>query len=174
MARLFLALTLPEKLQRRLGEEADRLRLSGAHVRWVSPDLYHVTLRFLGEVSDSELPDLDDVLDQAVPGVGSLKLVAKGLGATPSLDRPRVITCGIVGRDEAEQEELLELNQRIEKGLVELGYRREKRRFRPHLTLGRVRGDENLDSLTERIGPTVRREFGHFECHEVTLFESVV
>jgi 2'-5' RNA ligase len=172
MLRLFIAIPLPTRVQRRLAEESDRLRLAGAPVRWVGPENLHITLRFLGEVAEAELLGLIDILKDVVPGVGGLELVARGLGAYPSLSRPRVVWCGVTGRDEEELEELQDLYRRLDRELGKAGFRRDRRSFAPHVTLGRVRGTRNLDGLIERLGPSLRREFAHFSVKEIVLFES--
>ena len=172
MPRVFMAISLPEVLRQRLGEETDRLRLTGARVIWVDPRLYHVTLRFLGEVADPDLPELCSILDEEASGTGALQLVARGLGALPSIERPRVLTCGLAGRDPDETEALQDLRRRLNRRCRDEGFRPERGRFDPHITLGRLRGPEHTDRLAERIGPAVRREFGHFRVAEVALLES--
>ena len=172
MGRLFIGFALPEKLQRRLGEECDRLRLSGTRVKWVQPELMHLTLRFIGEVADRDLPEVHEVVSDESAGTGVLKLVARGLGTFPPGESPRVVWCGVVGETDDETEALAGLQKRLDRRLVEMGFRRARGRFRPHVTLGRIRDPRNAGDLLERMGPGVRREFGHFQVPEITLFES--
>ena len=172
MPRLFVAILLPEKLRRRLAQEADRLRLTGAQVAWVNPDNYHLTLRFLGELPDEAQVDLFPILRDAIPGSGGLRLVAKGLGAFPSEGRPRTVWCGVVGEEDLESLELAGISARLDRALRNEGYRRDRSEFRPHITLGRIRSEVGLDALRERMGPAVQREFGHFVAREAVLLES--
>lgn len=172
MARLFIAFRLPGRLGRRLAEECDRLRLSGAHVKWVKPELMHLTLRFLGEVADRDLLEVHQVLREEAAGTGVLKVVAKGLGTFPPSGPPRVVWCGVTGETEEESEALLDLQRRLDRRLTEMGFRRARGRFRPHVTLGRLRNPAHWEDLVERIGPARRREFGHFQVPEIVLFES--
>lgn len=172
MARLFLALTLPERLQDRLGEEIDRLRLSGAAVAWVAPRKLHLTLRFLGEMDPGRLLTLDPLIREACAGTGALRLLARGLGAFPDASRPRVVWCGVEGEDPDVAERLQDLHRRIERAARSEGFRPEKGGFEPHVTLGRVKSPLNVSSLLERMGPAVRREFGRFEATKLVLLES--
>ena len=172
MARAFIALAIPAKVQQRLSEEADRLRLTGAEVAWVRPDNYHLTLRFLGEIEDEEMLVLDPMLREIASQRSALRLVAKGLGTFDDrkTGKPRAVWCGAELADGGDG--LMGLRGAIERGLASAGYRRDKSAFEPHLTLGRVRGDRNLEVMLERIGPAVRREFAHFTVGEMVLFES--
>ena len=141
---------------------------------WVKPENFHVTLSFLGEVEDVELLELDPVLRDVACRHGPLRLVACGLGSAPDprTGAPRVVWCGVKdaeGRDGA----LASVHQDLKQALAGQRVRAEKRSFEPHITLGRARGPERGDALTERMGPAVRREFGHFSAAHLTLFESV-
>lgn len=172
MPRTFLALPLPERVRKRLSEESDRLRLSGAHVTWVRPTNYHVTVRFLGDVEFDDLQVIDPVVRNAADGVGKLRLVVKGLGAFPEEGEPRVVWCGLDAAESVDLELLHDLKKDLDDELSAHGYRREKAAYRPHVTLGRVRSPRNIESLRERLGPAVRREFGHFTASEIVLYES--
>lgn len=134
--RLFVAVDLPDDLRSALGRLEDRLRRGGG-VRWVPPGNIHLTLRFLGEVSPDRVGEIGVLLSAAAARHRPFTLTARGLGAFPSLRRPRVIWVGIgppesIGPLEA-------LRGDLEDGFASLGFGREGRPFRPHLTIGRVR-----------------------------------
>lgn len=172
MARLFAALDLDRKVADRLGEECDRLRLVGAPVRWVPPKLMHVTVRFLGETSDDELVPLCRTLDECAAGHGELRLLAKGLGHFPEGKPPRVLWCGVEGKDEDEDEMLRDLFKEVDRGVRRLGFRPQKGAVRPHVTLGRLREPPEDRELLDRVGVAARRPFGHFRVEAVVLYES--
>lgn len=173
MARTFVALPIPAKVRQRLSEEADRLRLTGAEVAWVRPQNYHLTIRFIGEIEDEELLILDPMLREIAASRAPMRLVVKGLATFE--DRKtgglRTIWCGAAPADDGDGLETL--RKEVETGLSEAGYRRDKTRFVPHVTLGWFRGQAHVDALRERIGPAVRREFAHFTVPELILYESV-
>ena len=143
--RLFVALNLPDRVREALWAAAAPLRELGLAVKWVRPEGIHLTLKFLGEVSEGREPDLRAALGRAAAGGRALSLVVSGFGAFPGLDRPRVIWAGL----EADPE-ILALQHRVEEQFVPLGFPREDRPFRPHLTLGRAARDarpERCDGL---------------------------
>jgi 2'-5' RNA ligase len=174
MARAFVAFSVPPRLRTRLAEEADRLRLLGTPVAWVNPINYHATLRFLGEVRDEDLLTLHPLLEEVISATQAMRLVAKGLRVVPETGTARTVWCGVAGEDEEGDELLQDLHRRLNTGLASAGYRREKGPFLPHVTLGRIRDADaaQVELLREKVGPAVRREFGHFRLDDVVLFES--
>lgn len=137
--RAFIGVPLPEEYQQRLEALAVwRERLS-SRTSWTRPGNWHVTLKFLGDVNESLLPNLEAAL-RSVP-VPSFSFRAGGGGVFPPSGRPRVVWVGVKdGRDELEQ-----LAADIESAVVPLGFTPEDRPFRPHLTVCRVRKAERDD-----------------------------
>ena len=132
--RLFVALTPPPDVQRAVWAAFAPLRSRTIPVKWVGPDGIHLTLKFLGEVSDERSPELSAALAEAVVGAKPIALVVRGAGAFPDPQRPRVFWAGV------EPDPAIELLQdRIERVYAPLGFPTEARAFRPHLTLGRAR-----------------------------------
>jgi 2'-5' RNA ligase len=132
--RLFLALNLPKKARSRIHRAAKSLREMDLPVRWVDPDDYHVTLKFLGEVGDSRRADVEAVLARVAEATPVLRVTFEGFGAFPTIRRPRILWLGAVATPE-----LRCLKQDLEWGLTEIGFERETRAFHPHITLGRAR-----------------------------------
>jgi 2'-5' RNA ligase len=113
-------------------------------IRWVSTNNLHVTLKFLGDVEDREIYAICRAVNNAVQNASCFSLACRGVGAFPSIHQPRTIWVGI---DDLDQE-LTTLFSRLESELSALGFPREPRRFKPHLTLGRVtHGRKNLGNL---------------------------
>ncbi len=133
--RSFVAIDLPVKIQNRLNKVSEQLqeRLDDVPIRWVPVENIHLTLKFLGDVSESNLEVLKDVLKTVVSNHEKFVISVGGLGAFPKASRPRVIWIGIEA-----PEELAVIQRNIESETARLGYAREKRAFSPHLTLGRV------------------------------------
>lgn len=133
--RSFIAIDLPAKIQTRLDKVSAQLqeRLEDVPVRWVPVENIHLTLKFLGDVSESNLEVLKDVLRTVVANYDKFEISIGGMGAFPQARRPRVIWIGIESPPE-----LASIQRNIESETARLGYAREKRRFSPHLTLARV------------------------------------
>lgn len=172
MARLFIALELPERVRNRLEEESKRLALSRADVAWTRAENYHITLRFLGEADDRALPELVALLKDAAKRTPPLDLEPCGLGWFPEDGDPHVVWAGVRGVDDAAHAHLLAVRRLLNDGAKSAGFRAEKGRFVPHVTLGRVRSPKENAKLIDRIGPARIRPFGRFLAREAVLFES--
>ncbi len=103
-------------------------------MRWVNPEGVHLTLKFLGNVSKDAIPIIESGMRRAAEGICLFTVRIQGAGCFPSSRRPRVLWLGLQG----ELEPLLTAQSRLEDSLEASGVDRETRRFRPHLTLGRV------------------------------------
>lgn len=139
-------------------------------IRWSSPEQLHLTLKFLGNVAASALPELQSALNETIQLHRTLELSAEGLGGFPSLRNPRVIWVG-AGRD---VEPLLRLQAQVEKATLPWAQKEEDRTFHPHFTLGRVR--EKALRHTRRIGEFLQEvqppQFGQWRVTEVHLMRS--
>lgn len=167
--RTFVAVEVDEGVRNRAAKLIRRLQQSGADVRWVDTRQMHVTLKFLGEVDLREVYHICMAVEKSVAEIEPFSINVCGVGAFPSLARPRVLWLGI--DDGAEQ--MSALNARIETALQALGYPREARRFQAHLTLGRVRKqDRALDDLAEMICEMQDLEIGPSTVDQVVIFSS--
>jgi RNA 2',3'-cyclic 3'-phosphodiesterase len=145
------------------------LRRSGAEVGWVAISSIHLTLKFLGEVDPAIIPQMAAALSSTAAPIHGFELRLHGLGCFPNQNNPRVIWCGIDGNLES----LSNLQQMVEKTCESFGFQAEERGFKPHLTLGRVKGKRNLQPLQEciKIGSDLGRSFraDHFIIYKSTL-----
>ncbi|ABF41140.1 2',5' RNA ligase [Candidatus Koribacter versatilis Ellin345] len=171
--RLFFALDIPSEIRRSLTDYVDSLRRVPG-VRFMAPESYHVTLKFLGEVQDVERAK------SAVATVRSprFEVAFCDVGFFPNAKAPRVFWAGIHA-----DEGLPNLATALEDALAQAGFPREDRPFHPHLTLARngsgsprPRGDEQpvagfraLVYLAEKNPPP---EFGTMTASEFFLYES--
>jgi 2'-5' RNA ligase len=129
----------------RAGDLIDRLRVADAEITWVRPQQMHLTLKFLGDIPDTESPDVCRVVSQVAAGFEPFEIICRGAGAFPNNQQPRTLWIGV----EDGADELKRLQAAIDDALkAKLGYARERRGFHPHLTIGRVK----------RIGPGGHRE----------------
>ena len=134
--RSFIAIELPGELKLALARLQDKLKSgSRAPVKWVDTDSVHLTLKFLGNIDSGIVGKITSALEEAVRGTHPFSIEVSGLGVFPNIRRVQVVWVGLTG----EVEKLGQLQQRIETGLVPLGFAAESRPFTPHLTLGRVR-----------------------------------
>ena len=132
-ARLFVAIRFPESLRAALWDATAPLREAGPSVRWTPVGQLHITLRFLGDVPTGSIGEIDERLSEAAAACASFTLPLGGVGAFPSLRRPRVLWLG------SGSGELSTLHSAVETALKACGFAPEDRPFRPHVTLGRVK-----------------------------------
>jgi 2'-5' RNA ligase len=133
--RAFVAVQISPPIRDRAKKLIELLRVTEAKVKWVEPQNLHLTLKFLGDVESIELPRICKAVADATAPLPPFEVLVAQAGAFPSGERPRTIWLGATQG----QDEMVELHQRVERALSPLGFREEQRRFRPHLTLGRVR-----------------------------------
>lgn len=134
--RTFVALPLPADWQCALAAVIEDLAQAAPQgVRWTSPANIHLTLRFLGDTDPAAVPELIGRLRQSATGMTAPELSLCGLGTFPARREPRVIWAGLSG----DLERLEELHRIAESAALALGWPAERRPFRPHLTLGRLR-----------------------------------
>jgi 2'-5' RNA ligase len=134
--RAFVAIELPPTITRGLREIQRSLQRSpSAGIRWVPEGNIHLTLKFLGDIPLSQVPDISAVIERAAGSTQPLRLEVVGLGAFPGRPQPRILWAGLGG----DTEPLASLANGIDAALAGLGFPRENRPFTPHLTLARVR-----------------------------------
>ena len=145
--RSFVALELTSEIQKQLAEIQNELKKSDADVKWADPFGIHLTLKFLGSVSLELVEEIKKIINQIAKDHKRFELKISGLSAFPKIEHPRVIWVGIEeGKDQA-----VKLARTLEERLINLGFLKEKRTFKPHLTLGRVRSGRNRNQLKELL-----------------------
>lgn len=132
MIRLFVAINLPDWLKNELTLLCS-FGIKG--VKWVETANFHLSLRFIGEVTQEDFQDISDSLSKIK--VNPFTLTLSGLGTFPNERSPRVIWTGV-----NKNEELIRLQKKVETQLNKLGLKGDKRRYTPHITLGRVKADK--------------------------------
>ncbi len=167
--RTFVAVEIGKAIRKRFGVLEEELKQAGGDVRWVEVGNAHVTLKFLGYVDYADIPQVKDVIQDAVAGLEPFCIEFKGVGAFPGPERPRVIFVGIQDGSGG----LTRINSGLEKGFSEkLGIKKEGRRFSPHLTLGRVRSQKNIAPLVQLMGRHSADDFGEELVRSVVLMQS--
>ncbi len=132
--RSFIAIPLSGEVQRAARKMLRELRGEKDGMKWVPEDNLHLTLKFLGDVVDRDVPSVCRVVRDCCSQVEPFDLELQGCGGFPNLERPRVVWAGI----EQGGDSLATLVTSLEKGLASLGFRPDSRDYRPHLTLGRA------------------------------------
>jgi len=145
--RLFIATPLNEAVEQKLAEIISRLKNVGGPVKWVTPANIHLTIKFLGETDEGLKGQLIDIIDKVVLETKSADFTISRLGGFPNLNRPRVIWAGLEG----DKTQLEKLASEVDNRVHQLGWDKETRGFKAHLTLGRVRNPQGTPELAEFI-----------------------
>lgn len=174
--RLFTAIELSEPARRHLADVQGRMKQlwqpAGAArlppVSWTRENNLHVTLKFLGEVPDERVPEVCEALARADFPREPLRLHAAALDAFPSRGSIRVLH----GRVEGDTDALAAVHASVEAQCGAIGFPRENRRFRAHVTLGRPRMP--LRGIWERIETATEGQWPGpaFEAHSFALVQS--
>lgn len=167
--RCFVAIDLPADVRGALGAAGDDLRVVAprADVRWVGAAALHLTLKFLGEVPEERVAAIRDSLAAIAAATRQMTLTCAGLGVFPGPSRPRVVWAGITDG----LRELGSLAAAVERAVEPLGFAPERRPFRGHVTLGRVRSPRGCGPLARAIDARGTR-YGTWKVAHVVLYRS--
>lgn len=151
--RLFLAINLPSSVVAAIDREVATLRAAAPAVRWIPPEKWHLTVRFIGEQPVDRVAAIRDALDAATARHADAPLAIRGVGAFPNFRRARVVWIGVAPDPRLEM-----LHHDVESACVALGMEHEGRPFRPHVTIARVPGgvDEGTLRSLSRAARAVR------------------
>lgn len=165
--RAFISVDLPpipsiESLVRDLREASRDLKL-------VSPDRFHVTLKFLGDTEEGLVPEIGSAMREASAGISPFTMAVRGCGAFPNVSRPRVLWVGLEGADP-----LARIARSLDEHLRALGFGAETRPWSAHVTLARVRGPRGLDRAQEILRRHQEEAFAEVRVEEIRLKKSVL
>jgi len=165
--RAFICVELDEGIRKNVAELQRRLAV-GNLVKWVEEENLHLTLKFMGDLSDEQVLMTSRILQSAVNGFEPFEFELRSIGTFPRSRAPRVVWVGV--KDDAEM--LVELVGRLEERLEPVGARKETRKFSPHLTMGRVRGTRGAGRLLDKISKNRKFEGGTQTVGQLTFMSS--
>lgn len=166
--RSFIAIELPQAVVSLLAKVQQDLRSLRLKAGWVQPQNIHLTLKFLGNIKTDDIEKIGGTMKAAAQDFEPFKLTAGGIGFFPGIKRPRVIWVGVGGQTS----QLFALQRNLEDRLAAVGYPKEKRSFKGHLTLGRFRDGPAHDAIRRVLEEYA--DFGkeEFTIHRIVLFKS--
>ena len=162
MVRAFIAVEPSAEIRNQIAAAGQELRGAG-RLSFVSPNLMHITLKFLGEVSDSQIQKITASLD----GIESRPYSLSSFGISTFGRPPRVIKAEVHDGGATAA-----LAADVESRMAKLGLPREDKPFSPHITIARVR--EYSPALQPKIAAIKERDFGTCEISAVLLKKSVL
>ena len=167
MRRTFVAIKIPVSNQTVELINDIRTELKDDKIRWVESCNMHITLFFLGDTEEEIVESIANELSDSLMNFKSFSFLSKGLGVFKSIYNPKVIWFGLES-----SKEIIELKKIIDKAIKPFGFKIDKREFKPHLTLGRVKFIKNRNNLKSLIEKYKEIEIQDFKIDEVVFYES--
>lgn len=172
LLRLFLAFTLQRNVHQQITQISNDLQhlLKGKNIRWVDPLLFHITLKFLGNVAPSRIKEIDQVIASGDLELPFCEASFGGFCILPTSDQPRVI-CVVVKPDE----KMVRVHSSLNILLASLGFDKEHKPYSPHITLARVRDgvdDREKKAIGKNLMGIELLEFNQQNFESITLFRS--
>ena len=164
--RAFIAIDLSENIRASLRRIQASFGPSAPGARWTQPEGIHLTLKFLGEIPEPKVKEVCESLKK-LGQFESFAIGLKGFGFFPDARRPRVFWAGVEA-----PASLSLLAGQVDQAMQRIGFAREDRAFRPHLTLARFRVPQPQPALQALLAQQGEQALGNFEVSEFFLFES--
>ncbi|MGQ9608202.1 MAG: RNA 2',3'-cyclic phosphodiesterase [bacterium] len=166
--RSFIAVELPNEIHDNLQKLQNNLKDSMPDVRWVKYGNIHLTLKFLGDVEVSKIEKISKSIQYVADEFSPFTISLAHIGAFPNFRKPSIIWTGV----EEGAEKIVEIVEHIESSMEKLGFAREKRPFRPHLTIGRVRELKHPAIMAKSLENSEIGEIGKFMVEKLSLIKS--
>ncbi len=146
--RVFIAVPLDPELRDAAAGLRRHLNSAADVLRWVPPGNLHLTLKFLGEIAEGRLVNVVNAVREAARGTRPFTITLAGAGGFPSIRRPQVVWVGVGEGSDS----LVGLARDLDAALHRVKFPRERRPFRPHLTVARARQGGRLPDLSAALG----------------------
>ena len=166
--RTFIAIELPEKIIYTIKKVQEEIKSYGLKIRWVRPENIHLTLKFLGDTKAADTENVARAVSESVTDYPPISLAVKGIGVFPGIKRPRVIWLGVSNQLDV----LTTFQKTLDEKLEAIGFPKEKRPFRGHLTLGRIKSKIDPKTLNDALKEFTRFESEHFLADRIILYKS--
>ena len=142
MIRTFIAFDTPQIVKEQIIQLQNELKKCNADVRWEANDKLHVTIKFLGDVLENVLPSVQKEVEKIIQQFSPFNIEFSSLGCFPNWSGPRILWVGCSEVPEV----LSRMKKEFDSSLAMLGFEKENRKYFPHLTLGRVKGNRRVAS----------------------------
>ena len=166
--RSFIAIEIPGDLKESLIRIQERFRKTGERVSWVKPGGMHITLKFLGDIEEESISQIGEEIGHVCSNRDPIKVKLCGAGVFPNMKQPRILWIGI--REGAK--EIQQVFEALDPRLSEIGFPRDKRPFRPHVTLGRIKHLRDRQGFAVIVKENQDSEVGTMTAKSIQLMES--
>jgi RNA 2',3'-cyclic 3'-phosphodiesterase len=171
--RAFVAINLPEDIIQQLGNQIESISsiMPQELIRWVRESNIHLTLKFLGNVTTDNLDEITKSMKDIAAQHAAFHFDITSFGCFPDIHSPRTLWIGI----RESSGELLWIQSDLEDALAGLGFSRERRKFHPHLTIGRVKrhvGRNEISDLAQHLKQIKIGNLGTVQVDKIALMRS--
>ncbi len=166
--RTFLALDLDEAIRGALSEAQAKLNAPSARIRWTARQNLHVTLQFLGEVEEGTLAEICRAAERATAKIQPFNFAIQGLVCVPPRGHLRMIWANAVDSEG----QLCQLHETLAEELAGLGFGKENRPFKPHVTVARIKHIKNAEAFRRSVSLYNDNDFGIQHAEKVTVYSS--
>lgn len=164
--RVFLAIDFPENIKEKIIRDINPLKQEFPELKWVKSPSLHLTLKFLGETDPSKIAEMNSVLENAFNSIDPFQLITTKSQLLPTPIKARVLYLGL-----EQSGQLVQCYNIIERKIKSMGFERENRNFRPHITLARIKNRKLSESESAAI---LSHSFSRLEIEikELVLMQS--
>jgi 2'-5' RNA ligase len=163
--RAFIAIETPAIVRDRVSRIIEAGKAKQMSIKWVAYENLHITLKFLGEISDTAKDDIIPVIAETVAPVPRFMVQVSGIGCFPGPRQPRVLWAGVIQGGDS----MITIAENLDRNLVRFGCKIEEKKFHPHLTFGRVKTFCPVDDILKHDLHT-----DAFMVDRITLFKSTL
>jgi 2'-5' RNA ligase len=165
--RTFIAIEIPPEINSALMDLQTELRRAGADVSWTKPENLHLTLNFLGEVDEKRIVDVERACVSSAAEFQPFTLSLNDTGVFPNARQPKVLWAGLSGGIEI----VIAIRNRLGDRLSLIGFKRDEKKFHPHLTVGRLKSNKKVRELLA-LADAYRLPALSFLVTEIVLMKS--
>ncbi|MEN6519666.1 MAG: RNA 2',3'-cyclic phosphodiesterase [Armatimonadota bacterium] len=166
--RTFVAVLISDSLKRRISLVQEEFKKVAPKVKWVANENYHITIKFLGGVRCDRIEAVLQAVGSAVEGIEPFDIEIGEAGAFPNPGRPKTVWVGVTSGCEM----LAGIAGRVDEALEKLGFEKETRPFRSHITIGRVKDDCDAKELGPALKNAEIGQLGSFKVESVAVMKS--
>ena len=146
--RLFIALPLSTEVENFLGNIINDLKQKRGNVKWVDSKNIHLTMKFLGETDENKVEAIIESIKSVAAKHKSVDCTINKVNAFPNIKRPKVVWAGL---EDINLDKLEKIASDIDNEMSRLDFEKENKKFKSHLTLGRVKDNKDMDELTKYL-----------------------
>lgn len=172
--RTFIAVEISESIRENLGTLVEDMKKgivrTGCEPAWVNLNNMHFTLKFLGNIEESQVNEIRNVLNAITSQFSPFTIRVCGLGMFPNLKSPKVLWIGLTKGET----EIMKLQTLIERGTRDIGFPKEERQFHPHLTLARIKSLKGAGGLANIVSIYKNNKCGESLVDKVIFFKSTL